>query len=176
MIIELTPRARFIVGLVATGAGLAPTALATGVVTSGPAGLSAPRWIVLVAGCVFFLTGWLILLPQRWAKTRSLLGVILLSAFAGVFDWVSLAHGERLFGRGLWIGPVVGFGSTSELTGRVLFAVAAASMSLLALCVWGRWVRWLLEAHSTGSIARDPLSPADSDKDQTALSKSGALP
>ena len=153
---ELTPRARLVFGLGAMAAGLAPMALATGLLTPSPGNMRAPEWVVFLAGCTFFLSGWLILLPERWIKTRGFLGVVLLTGFAAVFDWVSFGPGERHFSGGLSIGPLSSSASSSELTGRIVFGIAAASMSLLAFWVWGRWLRSLFEpdsALSTGSSA-----------------------
>jgi hypothetical protein len=156
---ELTPRARLVCGLVAMAAGLAPMALASGLLAPSPASMRAPEWVVFLAGCTFFLTSWLILLPERWVRTRGFLGVVLLTGFAAVFDWVSFGPGERHFSGGLSIGPLSGSGSSSELMGRLVFGIAAASMSLLALWVWGRWVRSLFEPDSVRST--DPSAAAD---------------
>ena len=159
---NLTPRARLVFGLFAMAAGLAPMALATGLLTSRPGSMRAPEWVVFLAGCTFFLAGWLILLPERWVKTRGFLGVVLLSGFAAVFDWVSFGPGERHFSGGLSIGPLSTFGSSSELTGRIVFGVAAASMSLLALWIWGRWLRSLFVPESAlpDGAATAPVGPA----------------
>lgn len=85
------------------------------------------------------------MLSEQWVKTRGFLGGLLLTGFAALFDWIAFGPGERHFSGGLSIGPLSTSGSGSELTGRVVFGVAAASMSLLALWVWGRWLRSLLE-------------------------------
>jgi len=140
---DLTPRARLVVGLVAMLAGLAPMAFAVGFITPRPGSMRAPEWVVFLAGSTFFLAGWLILLPERWVKTRGFLGVILLSGFAAVFDWISFGPGERGFSGALSIGPLFSSGVSDEVTGRIVFGIAAASMSLLALWVWGRWLRSL---------------------------------
>ncbi len=159
---KLTPRARLVFGLVAMAAGLAPMALGTGLLTPSPGSMQAPQWVVFLAGCTFFLTGWLILLPEHWVKTRGFLSVVLLTGFAAVFDWVSFGPGERHFSGGLSIGPLSSSGSSGELTGRVVFGIAAASMSLLALWVWGRWLRSLFEpepALSPGPSAAAASNP-----------------
>lgn len=141
---DLTPRARLVFGLVAMAAGLAPMMFAIGLVAPRPGSMRAPEWVVFLAGSTFFLAGWLIVLPERWVKTRGFLGVVLLSAFAAVFDWISFGPGERHFSGGFSIGPLFSSGASDEVTGRVVFGIAAASMSLLALWVWGRWLRSLL--------------------------------
>jgi hypothetical protein len=148
---ELTPRARLVFGLVAMAAGLVPMALATGLITPRPGSMRAPEWVVFLAGCTFFLSGWLILLPEHWVRTRGFLGVVLLSGFAAVFDWVSFGPGERHFSGGLSIGPLFSSGASDELTGRIVFGIAAVSMSLLALWVWARWLRSLLEPRAAAS-------------------------
>ncbi len=140
---DLTPRARLFFGLVAMVAGLAPMMFATGLIAPRPGSMRAPEWVVFLAGCTFFLAGCLILLPERWVKMRGFLAVVLLSGFAAVFDWVSFGPGERHFSGGLSIGPLFFSGASDELTGRIVFGIAAASMSLLALWVWGRWLRSL---------------------------------
>lgn len=114
--------------------------------------MRAPEWVVFLAGCTFFLSGWLILLSERWVRTRGFLGGLLLTGFAAVFDWIAFGPGERHFSGGLSIGPLSTSGSSGELTGRVVFGIAAASMSLFALWVWGRWLRSLLEQDPTPSI------------------------
>ena len=111
---DLTPRARLVFGLVAMAAGLAPMALATGLLTARPGSMRAPEWVVFLAGCTFFLAGWLILLPERWVKARGFLGVVLLSGFAAVFDWISFGPGERQFSGGLSIGPLSTLGPAAS--------------------------------------------------------------
>jgi hypothetical protein len=93
-------------------------------------------------------------------KTRGFLGVVLLSAFAAVFDWISFGPGERLFRGGFSIGALSASGGSDELMGRVVFGVAAASMSLLALWVWGRWLRSLFGPDYALSGGPDPASIA----------------
>ena len=158
---QLTPRARLTFSLVTMAAGLAPMALATGLLTPTAGGMRAPEWVVFLAGCTFFLTGWLILLPEQWVKTRGFLGVVLLTGFAAIFDWVSFGPGERHFSGGLSIGPLASSESSSELTGRVVFGVAAVSMSLLALWVWVRWVRSLFEPDSPRPAGPVPAAAAN---------------
>ena len=168
---ELTPRARLVFGLGAMVAGLAPMALGMGLIAPKPGSMRAPEWVVFLAGCTFFLAGWLILLPESWVRTRSLLGVVLLSGFAAVFDWVSFGPGERYFSGGLSIGPLSSSGSSSDLTGRIAFGIAGASMSLLALWVWVRWLRLLLEPDSSPprdaatALVRPPKSTLHSSTD-----------
>ena len=145
---DLTPRTRLVFGLVAMAVGLAPMAFAMGLITPRPGSMRAPEWVVFLAGSTFFLAGWLIVLPERWVKTRDFLGVVLLSGFAAVFDWISFGPGERQFSGGLSIGPLFSSGASDELTGRVVFGVAAVLMSLLALWVWGRWLCSLFVPHS----------------------------
>jgi hypothetical protein len=152
---ELTPRARLVFGLVAMAAGLAPMALGAGLIAPKPGSMRAPEWVVFLAGCTFFLAGWLILLSQRWVRTRGFLGGLLLTGFAAVFDWIAFGPGERHFSGGLSIGPLSTSGSSGELTGRVVFGIAAASMSLFALWVWGGWLRSLLEPDPAPSIASE---------------------
>jgi hypothetical protein len=148
---ELTPRARLVFALLAMAAGLAPMALTTGLVTPRPGSMRAPEWVVFLAGCTFFVAGWLILLPEHWVRTRGFLGAMLLSGFAAVFDWVGFGPGERHFSGGLSIGPLFSSGASDELTGRIVFGIAAVSMSLLALWVWARWLRSLLEPEAASS-------------------------
>jgi hypothetical protein len=148
---DLTPRARLVFGLVAVAAGLAPMAFAVGLITSRPGSMRAPEWVVFLAGCTFFLAGCLILLPERWVRTRGLLGVVLLSAFAAVFDWISFGPGERHFSGALSIGPLFSSGVSDELAGRVVFGIAAACMSLLAVWLWGRWLTSLFRPDYTPS-------------------------
>jgi hypothetical protein len=155
---DLTPRARLVFGLVAIVAGMAPMMFATGLVAPRPGSMRAPEWVVFLAGFTFFLAGWLILLPECWVKTRGLLGVVLLSAFAAVFDWISFGPGERHFSGGFSIGPLFSSGASDEITGRVVFGIAAASMSLLALWVWGRWLRSLLGSDYAISGSPAPAS------------------
>jgi hypothetical protein len=145
---DLTPRARLAFGLVAMAAGLMPMAFAMGLITPRPGSMRTPEWVVFLAGSTFFLAGWLILLPEHWVKTRDFLGVVLLSGFAAVFDWISFGPGERQFSGGLSIGPLFSSGASDEVTGRIVFGLAAALMSLLALWVWGRWLRSLFAPHS----------------------------
>ena len=86
---SLSRRARFAWGLVVIALGCYPIALGFGLLPTGEAGLSAPSWIVVAAGLVFVIAGFMILLA-RHTRANNLLAGILLLLFGVIGAWVSL--------------------------------------------------------------------------------------
>jgi hypothetical protein len=87
------------------------------------------------------MAGTLFLLPENRIGLCGFLGGVLVTAFASVFDWIAFGPGERHFGGGLSIGPVLTSSASSELSGRIWFGIAGVLISCLALCAWVRWMR-----------------------------------
>ena len=116
----LSRRARFAWGLVTIALGFYPIALGFGLLPTGEAGLSTPSWIVVAAGLVFVIAGFMILLA-RHPRANNLLAGILLLLFGVIGAWVSLfGSGDNMTG-GL---PFLPHELNARL-GRVLFGLGS---------------------------------------------------
>jgi len=117
---SLSRRARFAWGLVVIALGCYPIALGFGLLPTGEAGLSAPSWIVVAAGLVFVIAGFMILLA-RHTRANNLLAGILLLLFGVIGAWVSLfGSGDNMTG-GLPFLPR----EVNAVLGRLLFGLGA---------------------------------------------------
>ena len=142
-----------LMGLAFVAAGAYPLAIGIGLVAPRPGSVHAPMWVVALAGGCFVLVGAILLLPQQDARLRGLVGGLLVTVMALIFDWVAFGPGERHFGGGFSFGGVATRGSWDETSGRTAFGVAAVLMDAFAL--WG-WVRWLRSLAGPDGGARNP--------------------
>jgi len=95
-------------------------------------------FIVVPAGLMFFFAGVLMALPAHWARSRSILSALLMTAFAVTFDWVAFGPGERHFSGGFSAGFLgTGF-SPGQLTGRIAFGLFGVVTTVLAVMAWAR--------------------------------------
>ncbi len=140
-------------GLAFMAAGAYPFAIGIGLVAPRPGSLHAPLWVAALAGGCFVLVGALLLLPQQDARLRGLVGGVLVTAMALIFDWVAFGPGERHFSGGFSFGGLAARSGSDEASGRIAFGVAAVLMDALAL--WG-WLRWLRSLAGPGGGARNP--------------------
>jgi len=141
---ELAPRTRLVLGLGMLAAALPPVLIAIGVIVPRPGTVHAPKWIVLLAGCLFVFGGVLILLPARMRLLRGFLGGLLVTALGVVFDWIAFGLGDRRFSGGMSIGPLFNSTGSDEAGGRIAFGIAGVLITLFALWAWGKWLRSLL--------------------------------
>ena len=117
---SLSRRARFAWGLVTIALGCYPIALGSGLLPAGEAGLSAPSWIVVAAGLVFVIAGFMILLA-RHSRANNLLAGCLLVLFGVIGAWASLFGASDSMSGGL---PFVSHELNVRL-GRLLFGLGA---------------------------------------------------
>lgn len=126
-----SPIKAFLVALPFVGAGALIMLAAADVIHADPSSFHAPRWVVGMAGFLFFLAGlWILFLGfARGSEAETAVGqwasyiffVLFLGTFAFIFIWVGFGPGEREFSGSTSVGPVSFGGSGNELVGRILF-------------------------------------------------------
>ena len=137
----LTRRKAVLMGLAFVAAGAYPFAIGIGLVRPPPGSVHAPLWVVALAGGCFVLVGALLLVPDRDVRLKGLIGGVLVTAMALIFDWVAVGPGERHFSGGLSIGGMSARSATGETGGRIAFGVAAVLLDAFALWGWYRILR-----------------------------------
>ena len=132
---SLPPGARVFVGLVMLAAGLGLTAI--GIHKAGSA--TEPLAIVAVpAGLVFVFGAALVFAPAKW---QLLLGALMVTSLAIVFDWVAFGPGTRQFTSTMSVGNAHATMPAGEYTGRAMFGLFALLFDIAALGLWIRLVR-----------------------------------
>lgn len=140
--------------LLVIAAGLYPMIAALGMFPDLEAQMKAPRWVVFLAGSLFFLAGmWLLLqvvAGRAVAKVSgTVVGIAIFLGLAAIGNWVAFGGGDR----GDCSGGIsaLGFGfsqAVSELECRAAFGYGALLMDLILL--WGlAW--WLANRAFPGS-------------------------
>jgi hypothetical protein len=87
---------------------------------------------------MFFFAGVLMALPAQWARSRSILSALLMTAFAVTFDWIAFGPGERHFSGGFSMGFLgMGF-SPGQWMGRIAFGLFGVLTTVLAVMAWAR--------------------------------------
>jgi hypothetical protein len=105
-----------------------------------PAGVHAPRWVLVTCGMIF-ICGGLAVLSSTWgrhSRPQAFFGIAILLGLTAVANWVAFGPGERRFTSTTTIGS-----STSaprpvdDLTGRLVFGTGALVLDgiLVALIV-----------------------------------------
>jgi ABC-type branched-subunit amino acid transport system permease subunit len=141
----MSRRQSVLMGLVFVAAGAYPFAIGIGLAQARPGSVHAPLWVVALAGGCFVLVGALLLAPDRDVRLKGLVGGVLVTAMALIFDWVAFGPGERHFSGALSIGGMAARSGTGETGGRIAFGVAAVLLDAFALWGWYRWLRGLTE-------------------------------
>jgi hypothetical protein len=136
-----------VVALIACAAGIA--IVAAGVV-KGMRGSSAEDFMAVPAGLVFVFLGMLLALPERFARFQRVLGALLVTSFAAIFDWIAFGSGERHFISSLGLGGGGAAWSGGELAGRIFFGLFAVLMDIAAVGLWIKAIRGPGEADARG--------------------------
>lgn len=154
----------FLIALPFAGAGALVMLVAADVIHADPSSFHAPRWVVGMAGFLFFLAGlWILFLGfAKGSEAETTLGqwasyiffVLFLGTFALIFLWVGFGPGEREFSSSGSIGPVTISGAGNELVGRCLFGGVGLLVGAVAL-----WVALVKPMQALGS--KSPLSDPD---------------
>ena len=140
-------------GLFCIAAGLVPILAALGVIPSPEESFHAPRWVVFLAGSLFFTAGMWILLQALVGEARArafgeATGVALLVGLAMVGHWVAFGPGSReTCGGGF---SMLGFSSSSfvsEIECRAAFGYGAILMDFILL----RGIAWWVAQHVPAS-------------------------
>jgi hypothetical protein len=146
---DLSPGGRIAIGIALTAMGLAIVVLGVGYLVQDPRKLASGEVAALPVGVVFAAGGAMLALPERFVRTRALVGALLITAFALTFDWIAFGPGERQFRGGISSGPVVVHMNPGETPGRVVFGIGAVMMDLVAVLVWVRLLRKLFGVTNT---------------------------
>jgi len=101
--------------------------------------LTADDLMGLPIALLFVFAGIFVGLPPGYRKWRNLLQALIVTFMALTFDWVACGPGERHF-----TGSAGGIGFTpGEMTGRVLFGLAAVVLDICAIAIWvGQCRQW----------------------------------
>ncbi len=124
------PRSRLAV-LLCIVLGAIPIGLALGLIPAEPGALHAPRYVVALAGLLFWVAAIALVLGNTRPRLNQLLGAILFALFAAIGGWVSLFGDSHAFGGGV---PLVSSSSNVSLA-RIVFgfgALLCAGLSLYA--------------------------------------------
>jgi len=135
---QLSPRGQIAVGLLVMAVGLGYTALAASHLGKPPDRLVMDAVAGSLAGLAFALAGVILVVPERRAGIRALIGALMVTCVALLFDWVAFGPGERRFRGGVSFVHIGAASPLSEMSGRALFAIGAVLFNLLALWAWLR--------------------------------------
>lgn len=144
-------------GLACIAAGLFPMITALGVVPAWEDKMNAPRWVVFLAGSLFFMAGtWLLLQAAVGeAAARAFGSVVGLTALAGltaISNWVAFGGGDRSDCSGGISALGFGFSQVaSEIECRAAFGYGALLIDLILLrgIAW-----WIAKRNPESSAAR----------------------
>jgi hypothetical protein len=97
------PRSRlnvFLIGLLVTAAGLTPMLAALDVIPSPESSFHAPRWVVFLAGSLFFTVGMWILMQAVVGEERArwfgaAMGFAVVAGLAFLLNWIAFGSGTR---------------------------------------------------------------------------------
>jgi hypothetical protein len=131
-------------GIFSAGMGLLIVFLSIGIIPAEDSSFSAPRWIAGLAGLVFILGGFGVLLStlaetSDWSdrfstvvkSLQSGVGIIIFVIMAGIANWVAFGSGDRSF-SGSASGSSFAVDLTSgELVGRIVFGIGAVLLDLI---------------------------------------------
>lgn len=136
--------ATVVIGLLVVAAGLVPMLDALGVFADSGSRMNAPRWVVFLAGGLFFTAGmWLVLhafAGEAVVRTvGKVVGLVLFLGLAAIPNWIAFGGGDRDDCSGSIAG--LGFEFTraaAEIECRAAFGWGALLMDFLFL----RGVAW----------------------------------
>ena len=121
---------QILVTLLCVAAGATICLVAAGVIPVDPASVHAPPWVLFLAGFVFVLAGLAVSLQSRPVLV-SILGNLIVAAFAAVGMWVALAGPADQFSGGL---PFLSHGANVTIA-RWVFG--SGSVLCVMMLVWG---------------------------------------
>lgn len=143
------PRSRlniFLIGLLTTAAGLTPMLAALDVIPSPESSFHAPRWIVFLAGSLFFMVGMWIIMQGIVGEERARLfggamACALVLGLAFLINWVAFGSGSRESCSGTT--SFFGLSSSraaAELECRAVFGYGALFLNVIIV----RGIAWWL--------------------------------
>lgn len=144
-------------GLACIVAGLFPMVTALGIVPAWEEKMNAPRWVVFLAGSLFFMAGTWLLLQAAVGEAAvkafgSVVGVAALVGLTAISNWVAFGGGDRSDCSGGI--SVLGFGFSqvaSEIECRAAFGYGALLIDgiLLRGIAW-----WIAKGRPESRVAR----------------------
>lgn len=135
---QLSPRRQVAVGLLVMAVGLGYASLAASHLGKAPDTLVMDAVAGSLAGLAFALAGAILVVPERRPGIRSLIGALMVTCVAMLFDWVAFGPGERRFRGGVSFVHIGAASPLSDMSGQALFAIGAVLFNLLALWAWVR--------------------------------------
>ena len=143
------PRSRLnvlLLGLLVTAMGLTPMLAALDVIASPDSSFHAPRWIVFLAGSLFFMVGMWIVMQGIVGEERArvfggVMAFALVTGLAFLINWVAFGSGSRESCSGTT--SFLGFGSTraaAEFECRAAFGYGALLLDFIALRALAGWI------------------------------------
>jgi hypothetical protein len=116
--------------------GAFPIGMAIGLIPTEPVSMHAPRYIVALAGLLFWVAAGAILFGSASSRLNHLFGGVLLAVFAIIGGWVAIFGGDNSFG-----GIPFASQATNGLMARAIFGSGAISCAALSVYAFGRTFR-----------------------------------
>jgi hypothetical protein len=118
-------------------------ALAMDWIHAPPENFHAPRWVVGVAGLVFFAGGFapLVNASDKNSWGSSTLVLVVVAGMASVFNWVAFGDGPRQFSGGMSLGGIGTPTPVSAAGGRIAFGIGAVILDMILLGILWQFVR-----------------------------------
>ena len=143
------PRSRLgtlLIGLFVVAMGLTPMLAALDVIATPESSFHAPRWVVFLAGSLFFTVGMWILMQAAVGEERAkwfggAIGFTIVVGLAFLLNWIAFGSGSReSCSGGLSILGLAWSGSTPEFECRAVFGYCALLVNAMLL----RGIAWWL--------------------------------
>lgn len=128
-------RGQVAIGFLVMVAGLGAAATAVSQLLSPPDKTVLDPVIGVIAGFAFVFGGAILVVPERRARNRALLGALMISAIALLFDWVAFGPGEHHVKS---LGKHAVGSQLREMSRQILLASGAVLFNLMALWAWIR--------------------------------------
>ena len=134
-----TRRGQITVGLLLIAAGLAVGAVAASQFWKPAGKLPVDAVAALIAALGLVFAGATLAAPERRAGVKAWTGALMVTSIALLLDWVAFGSGERRFTSGSpSANAAVGPHQLKEMSVRLLFAIGAVLLNLMALWAWMR--------------------------------------
>ena len=136
---DLSPGQRVAIGVAVIAMGIGVVVLGVDSLANKTNKFAAGEFAALPVGMVFAFGGALLALPRSFARMRSLMAALMITALALTADWIAFGPGESSLWSGFSLNSVRGPLQTGHMLGRVLFGIGAVLADLLALWAWVRF-------------------------------------
>lgn len=134
-----TRRGQVTVGLLLIAAGLGIGAIAASQFGNPSGKLPVDVVAALIAALGVVFAGATVAAPERRAGVKAWTGALMVTFIALLFDWVAFGSGERHLSSGSpSANAAVGPHQLRDMSVRLLFAIGAVLLNLMALWAWAR--------------------------------------